>query len=63
MRMPSVPPAAVRTPASTSGATRGASTHLSVCPAVMPIAAAASRTAGSRLARPVTPLRRIGSSA
>ncbi|MCY1172836.1 hypothetical protein D9M73_129800 [compost metagenome] len=60
---PIVHTAAVRTPAISTGATNGASTKRSFCHAVMPMPSAASITAGSIPASPVTPLRRIGSSA
>ena len=43
--------------------TSGASTHHNFCAPVMPRPSAASPSAGSSPARPVTPLRRIGSTA
>jgi hypothetical protein len=60
---PIVQTAAVRMPAITMGSTSGASTSNRRWRGVMPDASAASITAGSRWFRPVTALRRIGSSA
>ena len=54
--------AAVRTPAMTTGAAKGASTHHNFWRGVMPTPSAASRRAGATPMRPVTALRIMGRS-
>jgi len=59
--VPTTHTAAVRSPATITGSASGSSTRQSCWRGVMPTPSAASRTAGSTPASPVTVLRRIGS--
>src|SRR5579863_10099647 len=61
--VPTVVTAAMRRPAMMVGAASGSSTMRRICPRVIPMASAESRTIGSTPRMPVTVLRRIGRSA